>query len=213
MDKSFARALAAVLASALAGCASRLPPPAPPAPLFVESASSYTPPPLDKAQVVFLAPSATPAAAAANAIFEIDGGQRTLLAALAAHGGSIQSLPPGHHVLMAYGRAGHLIEAELEGGARYYVLLRPLDADDLQPLPVQRREGAAARVDSPDFYDWDANTTLVDKTAAADAWFSARAAQVDAAQAAAQSAWQRKTPQERAALTLTADDAVLRQGH
>lgn len=199
------KTLAALLASALAACATPAPPPAP---LFVESASSYAPPPRDKAQVVFLAPADSPAVA--NGLFEVDGDRRTLLAAIAAHGASIQLLPPGHHVFMAYGRAAELVEADVEGGARYYVLMRPLGSDGLQPVPVQRKDDAAVPLATSNFFDWLSNTQLVDKTAAADAWFAGKDAQVAAAQAAAQSAWQRKSAQERAALTLGKDDAVLR---
>ena len=51
---------------------------------------------------------------------------------------------------------------------------------------------------------------MVEKTSAGDIWFAAKSAGVDAAQAAALSAWQGKTTPERAELTLQRGDAVLR---
>lgn len=196
-----------VLVALLGGCAA-LPPPAP-APLFVDSASSYEPPTRDSAQVVFLAPADMPAAADANALFELDGDRRTLIAVIAGHGASLQRVKPGHHVFMAYGRSAHLLEADVEGGARYYVALRPVGNEDLQPLPTRTAPDAEFSNASPEFTGWMLATTLVDKTAAADAWFAKQDAQVAAAQADAQAAWRRMSAQERAALTLDKGDAVL----
>ena len=194
-----------VLGAVLAGCAAGLPP----SPLFVE-VEPFEPPTRDTAQIVFLAPRAAPTAANANALYELHANQRTLLAALAGHTGSFQQVPPGHHVFMAVGRAAHLLEADVEGGARYYVLLRPDASGDLTPLPVRMSEDAEISNRSSESGQWLFDSTLVAKTAAADAWFAAKASQVDAAQAAALAVWQRQSAAQHAAATLGKDDAVLR---
>lgn len=196
------------LAATLAGCATV--PASPQAPLFVDAASSFVSPTPDLAQIVFLAPADRPVLDAANALFELDGDRRVLLAVLAAHCGSFQSVKPGHHVFMAWGRVGHLLEANVEGGARYYVLMRADGPDGLQPLPVRMTDDAEISNRSPESARWIADTQMVDKTAAADAWFARKDARVATAQAAALAAWQRKSPDDRAALTLQKEDAVLR---
>jgi hypothetical protein len=206
--------LGAVLAFALSGCTTTTTPPAPaqaPTPaLFVESEAGYHPPPRDFAQIVFLAPAALPAAADANALFELDGDRRTLLAALAGHGGTLQEVAPGHHVFMAYGREAFLLEADVEAGARYYVLMRSVGRDGLRPLPVRMTEDAEVTHRGPESGRWLFDTALVDMTPAAGVWFAARSASIAAAQADATSAWQRLSPAQRAALTLRPADAVLR---
>ena len=195
-----------VLAAVLSGCAAKLPPPPP---LFVD-VEPFEPPGRDVAQIVFLSPAAVPTVANANALYELEGGRRVLVAALAAHTGSLQVVTPGHHVFMAVGRDAHLLEADVEGGARYYVLLRAEGSANLVPLPMRMTEGAEITNRSAESGQWLADTQMVAKTPAADVWFANKAAQVDAAQAAAVAAWQRKSATERAALTLGKDDAVLR---
>jgi hypothetical protein len=190
---------------ALGGCATP-----PPVPLFVVSTAGYHPPPRDMAQIVFLAPAPLPAVNDANALFELDGDRRTLVAALAAHGGTLQEVKPGHHVFMAYGREAYLLEADVEAGARYYVLLRAVGSDGLRPLPVRMTEDAEVTNRSPESGQWLFDTELMDMTPAARAWFATKSARIDAAQAAAQLAWQRLSATQRAALTLQPADAVLR---
>lgn len=195
-----------VLAAVLCGCAAKLPPPPP---LFVD-VDPFEPPSRDIAQIVFLSPGAVPAAASANALYQLDGGHRLLLAALAAHTGSLQVVTPGHHVFMVFGRDAHLLEADVEGGARYYVLLRAEGGANLVPLPVRMTEDAEITNRSAASGQWLADSQMVAKTPAADVWFANKAAQVDAAQAAAMADWLRKSATGRAALTLGKDDAVLR---
>ena len=200
------RLVSVVLVALLAGCASK---PLPPSALFTE-VEPWAPPTPDMAQIVFLAPADAPTLADTNALYELDGSRRVLVAALAAHTGSFNQVKPGHHVFMTYGRAGHLLEANVEGGARYYVLLRSDGKSELTPLPMRMTEDAEVSNRSPESGQWLEASTMVEKTQTADLWFAAKTAQVATAQAAAISAWEGKTTQERAALTLERDDAVLR---
>ena len=202
------RCLAAVaMVGVLAGCAT---PAAAPPPLFVESTTGYHPPPRDMAQIVFLAPGALPGANDANALFELDGDRRTLVAALAAHGQALLDVKPGHHVFMAYGREAFLLETHVEAGARYYVLMRAVGRDGLQPLPMRMTDDAEISNRSPASGQWLLDTELVEMTPAAGAWFALRSARIAMAQATAQAAWQRLSAAERAASTLQPEDAVLR---
>jgi hypothetical protein len=195
-----------ILFAILGGCASK---PLPKAPLFT-LVEPFVPPTPDMAQIVFLSPDDAPTLADTNALYELDGDRRVLVAALAAHTGSFDQVKPGHHVFMTYGRSGHLLEANVEGGARYYVLLRSDGKSELTPLPIRMTEDSPISSRSPESGQWIVSSQMVEKTAAADIWFAAKSDRVDAAQAAALSAWQGKTTQERAALTLQIEDAVLR---
>ena len=200
------RIAAIALLAVLASCATRLPPPVP---LFVE-VDPFAPPTRDMAQIVFLSPADVPTQVDANALYSLDGGHRTLIAVLAGHTGSFQQMTPGHHVFMTFGRSGHLLEANVEGGCRYYVLLRADGDGDLVPLPMRMTEDAEITNRSPASSQWIVDSTMVEKTPAADIAFAKKSLQVDAAQADALATWQRKTPQARASMTLDPADAVLR---
>ena len=200
------RLSALALLAVLASCATK---PPPPVPLFVE-VEPFTPPTRDMAQIVFLSPADVPAQVDANALYNLDGGRRILIAVLAGHTGSFQQMTPGHHVFMTFGRRGHLLEANVEGGCRYYVLLRADGTADLVPLPVRMTEDAEITNRSPASGQWILDSTMVEKTPSADVFFARKSAQVDAAQADALAAWGRKTPQARASMTLDPADAVLR---
>ena len=200
------RIAAIALLAVLASCATRLPPPVP---LFVE-VEPHVPPTPGVAQIVFLSPAAAPTRANANALYSLDGGHRTLIAALAGHTGSFQGVTPGHHVFMTFGRSRHLLDVNVEGGCRYCVLLRADGDDDLVPLPMRMTEDAEITNRSSASGQWILDSTMVEKTPAADIFFARKSPQVDAAQADALAAWQRKTPQARAALTLEPADAELR---
>ena len=131
-----------MLFAILAGCASK---PFPQVPLFT-SVEPYVSPTPDMAQIIFLSPADAPALADTNALYELEGDRRTLVAALAAHTGSFNQIKPGHHVFMTYGHAGHLLEADVEGGARYYVLLRSDGKGELTPLPMRMTEDAPSPI-------------------------------------------------------------------
>lgn len=201
-------ALAALLA--VAGCASEPPPP----PQFVESASqTLPPPPADKAQIVFLEPINSIQGMFPVGIFEVEGdAKRTLLATTGAHSKAIVNLAPGQHMLMANPSGiAHFMDAKVEAGKRYYVLLRFIYANGFQMRPLRPEGPSDYTVKNKDFPEWISSTRFVTKTAYSDTFFSEK--QKDAvakSQAAGWKAWQEKTAQERAELTLNPQDAVMR---
>jgi hypothetical protein len=184
----------------------------PPPPLFVESANqTLPPPPADKAQIVLLEPINKIQGMFPIQIFELQGGQRTLLTVTIWHSKAIVLLDPGKHMLMANGGAAHLMEANVEAGKRYYVLLRFIYAQGMQLRPLRTSGTSVYSVTSPDFPKWQAITTrYVEKTPAADEAFAKDKPNefLDKAQAKALENWAAHTDAERAELTLHPEDAV-----
>jgi hypothetical protein len=194
------------LALALAGCATE-----PPKPHFVESPNqTLAPPPPDKAQIVFLEPINSIQGMFPVGLFEVDGDQRTLLATTGAHSKVAVLFTPGRHVLMANqsGMVSHFLEANVEAGKRYYVLLRFIYANGFQLRPLRASGTSTYAVTAKDFPTWVAETRFVDKTPESDAFFTQYKDNVDKSQAVGWKNWLAKTPQERAELTLTPQDAV-----
>lgn len=194
---------------ALGGCASG----PPPKPQFVESASqTLSPPPPDRAQIVFLEPINSIQGAVPVGIFKMDGDQRTLLATTGAHSKAAVLLAPGRHVLMANqsGAVAHFLEANVEAGKRYYVLLRFVYAYGFQMRPLRPSGPSDYTVLHKDFPNWVSTTRFVDKTPDSDAFFEKYKESVDKSQATGWKNWLAKTPEERAELTLNPQDAVMR---
>ena len=188
------------------GCASE-----PPKPQFVESANqTLSPPPPDKAQIVFLEPINSIQGLIPVGIFEIDGDSRTLLATTGAHSKVAVLFEPGRHFLMANhsGGVAHFLEANVAAGKRYYVLLRFIYANGFQMRPLRPAGPSDYTVAGKDFPHWISETRFVEKTPDSDAFFEKYRDAVDKSQAKAWASWQAKTAEERAELTLNPDDAI-----
>ena len=190
----------------LAGCASG----PPPAPLFADSSAPLTPPPADKAQIVFLDPINAIQGLFPTGLYEVHGSERTLLAELASHTKSVQLVTPGHHVFASNqgGGTAHILEADVAAGKRYYVLMRFIYAQGMQLRPIRPTGPSDFSVANKEFPEWVSITRFVEKTAAADAHDQKFSTGFANAQADGLADWKKKTPAQRAELTLNVEDAI-----
>jgi hypothetical protein len=201
------RSLPALAAAVvLAGCASG----PPPAPLFADASVTLTPPPADKAQIIFLEPVNAIQGAFPVGVYEVNGTERTLLAELASHTKSVQLVTPGHHVFASNfgGGTAHILEADVAAGKRYYVLLRFIYAQGLQLRPIRPTATSDYSVANKDFAEWVSITHYVEKTPAADEHDKKFSTGIAKAQADGLADWARKNATQRAELTLNVEDAV-----
>ena len=199
------RSLFALAAVVLAGCASG----PPPAPFFVESAAPLAAPPADKAQIVFVDPANAIQGAIPAWLYEVNGKDRTLLAVMGPHSKSAQLVAPGHHVFASNAAGGtHILEADVAAGKRYYVLLRFVYAHGMQLRPLRPTGTSEYSVNYKDFADWLASTTFFVKTAAADDFNQKHADLFAKEQDAGLVEWSKKSPAQRAELTLAVGDAI-----
>jgi len=199
------RSLLILSAVVLAGCASG----PPPAPLFADSSAPLAPPPADKAQIIFLDPINAIQGMFPVGVYEVHGSERTLLAQLASHTKSVQLVTPGHHVFASNpGGVAHIMEADVAAGKRYYVLMRFIYAQGMQLRPIRPTGPSDFSVANKDFAEWVSITRFVDKTAAADEHEKKFDTSLAKAQAQAQADWLKKTPAQRAELTLNVGDAI-----
>lgn len=199
------RSLLILSAVALAGCASG----PPPAPLFADSGAPLAAPPSDRAQIIFLDPINAIQGMFPVGVYELHGTERTLLAQLASHTKSVQLVAPGHHVFASNpGGVAHIMEADVAAGKRYYVLMRFIYAQGMQLRPIRPTGPSDFSVANKDFAEWMSITHFVDKTAAADEHEQKFNSFLVKAQAEAQADWLKKTPAQRAELTLNVGDAI-----
>jgi hypothetical protein len=178
--------------------------------LFIETESqALTPPPADMAQIVFLEPINAIQGSIPVGLYEVEGQRRKLLAVTGSRTKVALHFTPGRHLLMASHFGGtHYLEANVEAGRRYYVLLRFIYANGFQLRPLRTTATSDYSVLSKDFPSWVSTTRFVEKTREGDERFKRIDDAVAKGQADAWKAWLRKTDQERAELTLGPQDAV-----
>jgi hypothetical protein len=180
----------------------------PPQPFVVVPDYTIPAPPADQAQIVFLEPINKIQGMFPAGIFVIDGDQRRLLNVTSWRSKSVANLPPGKHLLLS-SHVGHLMEANVEAGKRYYVLMRFIYANGLQLRPIRPSGTSEYRVNGPHFPKWMKQTErFVQMSPDAETYFTTFKGAVDQAQKKALENWQAKTPAEIAELTLNVEDAV-----
>ncbi|RRS02888.1 hypothetical protein EIP75_18185 [Aquabacterium soli] len=197
---------AAALLTLLAGCATE-----PPKPFFtVSQVQQVAPPPPDQAQLVLLEPINSIQGMIPVGIFSVKDDTASLIATTGARSKAVINLPPGRHMLMANQGMGvaHFLDANVEAGKRYYVLVRFIYANGFQLRPIRLTDESDYSVKNKNFPLWLQDTNLVTSTEESSLYFSKYKENVDKGQASGWKNWLAKTPSERAELTLNPQDAI-----
>lgn len=201
--KSFC--IAAALALALSGCAS-------PPPLNQLSAQqTVQSPPADQAQIVFLNPANSVTGAFLVGLYDIAGSERSFYGMSGPMSKIVQTVAPGKHRFMAHNTAGgqsYLLDADVQAGKRYYVLLRFVYGRGLQLRPVKADGSAEFSPQNPKFQEWVNQTKVVEQTAETPNWYGKYSGAVDKSQAAAITEWDAKDASQQQQLTLAKTDFV-----
>jgi hypothetical protein len=180
-----------------------------PKPWVVESPNYVlAAPPADQAQIVFVEPINKIQGMFPIAIFDVTNDQHSLIAVSWWKGKTVALLTPGKHLL--YAAPNHILEANVEAGKRYYVLLRFIYANGMQLRPIRTSGDSPYRTTSPDFPKWLKATRWVEKTPDADLALTGDAydRSKDVGLQTAMNNWQAKSAAEAGELTLNPADAV-----
>lgn len=180
---------------------------------WVEEVPNYVlaPPPADQAQIVLVEPINKIQGLFPVCVLNVTDNKRELLAVSWWKGKTVVLLPPGKHLLFS---GMHVMEANVEAGKRYYVLLRFIYAQGMQLRPIRTSGTSPYRINTPDYAKWMKETRWVQKTDEAHKWCGDKiedpkfAANMENAVQNALNNWQAKAPAEAAELTLNPDDAV-----
>lgn len=199
-------ALFVFLAALLGGCVA-------PAPaLFAPTGNQTIPPPrFDSAQIVFLSPG-NPFSMLGH-VYEVRGERRERIGTLGPKTKMVVEVEPGRHLFMSNSVGfGHFLQANVDPGRRYYVLLRYVHGRGLQLRPMRNAGGDPEfTAGNPKFREWLTETQIVARTAEGDAWDEKYRSFGDEAQAKGWIEWQEKRPDQRAELTLNPDDDISEQ--
>jgi hypothetical protein len=197
--------IAALLALALSGCAS------PPPLNQLSTQQTVQSPPADQAQIVFLNPANSVTGAFLVGLYDIAGGERTLYGMSGPMSKIVQTVTPGKHRFMAHNTAGgisYLLDADVQAGKRYYVLLRFVYGRGLQLRPIKVDSSAEFSPQNPKFQEWVKDTKVVEPTAETPNWYAKYSSGVDKSQAAAIAEWEAKDASQKQQLTLSTTDFV-----
>lgn len=183
-------------------------------PQFFTAAADQTlpPPPAGQAQIVFLHPGGGFIAMLGH-VYELNGDRRQYIGTLGAKTKLAYGAAPGRHLFMSNSVGfGHILEADVEAGKRYYVLLRYVHGRGMQLRPVRNAGGDPEfTVGNPQFRRWLAESQLINRTAEAEGWQTQYKSFHDDAYARGWKEWQEKRPDQRAELTLNRDDSIADQ--
>ncbi|MEH6416228.1 hypothetical protein [Pseudomonas sp. CGJS7] len=118
---------------------------------------------------------------------------------------------PGEHRFMVIAENADFLDAKLDAGKTYYVLISPRPGAwkaRFSLLPIHNRADAEYSLLSDDFKKWTAAGKYVSMSPEAEAWYEANKASVAEKKADYLVKWNKMLPKDRAELVLHAEDGV-----
>jgi hypothetical protein len=173
--------------------------------------TSITPQPsADKALVIFMRPSRYGGGIQAS-VYDTRGASNEFIGIVSAKTKIAYQAGPGTHLFMVVGENADFMNANLEAGKTYYVLVSPrmgMWKARFSLLPIHDDVNAKYSLKSPDFAQWEQATDFVQTSPAATAWYNAHAADITAKQADYLQKWNAASAEQKAELTLHANDGT-----
>ncbi len=193
----------ALCCALISGCAS-----APPTMQTTPSADqTLSPPPADKAQIVFLQPFKPLGGNADTPLYDITADKAELLNVLSSKGKVAVLVAPGRHTFMISGMGLAALQADVEAGKRYYVLSRFRAYIGYQLRPIRKDGPSEFSASNPQFAQWLQDTKFETMSASGQSFYS-NPTVVAKWKADALDKWSRLSPDEGQQLTLNTEDAV-----
>lgn len=192
-----------LLAMPLAGCVTTT---------DLMSASSVTAPApaSGKALVVFMRPSNYGGGIQAS-VYDASQPQEEFIGIVSANTKIAHQAEPGKHLFMVIGENADFVNATLEAGKTYYILVSPrmgMWKARFSLLPIHNDAAAKYSLRSDDFRAWQSDTRFVERSPAADAWYRENAGSVSEKRAAYMVRWNGASAEQLAELTVLPEDGI-----
>ncbi len=162
------------------------------------------------ATVVFLRPSSLGGAIQAS-VFDVTDGKTSFGGIVSTDTQVRMQLPAGEHLLMVQAENADFMNATLAPGKTYYVLVSPrigVWKARFSLLPIHNDAAAKYSLKSEHFADWQKQCQLVEKSAAADAWYQAHQGAIESKRVDYMKKWDVMDAAHKAELTLHAEDGI-----
>ncbi len=163
-----------------------------------------------KALVVFMRPSRYGGAIQAS-VYEATTPENKFIGIVSSKTKIAYQADPGKHLFMVIAENADFVNATLDAGKTYYILVSPrmgMWKARFSLLPIHDDPAAAYSLRSDDFREWQADTRFVEKSPAAEAWFRANAASVAEKRNGYWKRWETSSPEQQAELTVLSSDGI-----
>jgi hypothetical protein len=193
--------LGLLLLAGLTGCQSSL--------MTKAGGAEPTPAP-GKALVVFMRPSSL-GGAIQSSVYDTGDKQDTFIGIVSSKTKIAYQAEPGDHLFMVVAENADFMVAHLDAGKTYYTLVSPrigMWKARFSLLPIHNQASAKYSMQSGDFREWMAKTDWVTVTPAAEQWYQQHASDIRAKKIDYMRRWDTADAQQRAELTLPADDGI-----
>jgi hypothetical protein len=167
-------------------------------------------PATDKAQVVFMRPSAFGGAIQAS-LFDVSSDETKFIGIVSTGTQISHMVGPGEHVFMVVSEAADFLEANLVGGKTYYAVVTARMGAwkaRFSMSPVRNNAAGDYQYQSDRFQNWLKKMRFVENTPESIAWFDANKANIKDKQIRYWEVWQQKTEVDLAERTLNQGDGV-----
>lgn len=177
---------------------------------YMAKTSAAPQPTSDKALVVFMRPSRYGGGIQAS-VYDTRNGSNDFIGIVSAKTKIGYLATPGQHLFMVIGENADFMNADLQAGKTYYVLVSPRMGAwkaRFSLLPIHNDASAKYNTQSTDFAQWQQETSYVQTTPGANAWYQSHAADIAAKQADYMRKWNAASAAQKAELTLHANDGT-----
>jgi hypothetical protein len=166
-------------------------------------------PSADKAVIVFLRPSGM-GGAVQSSVYNVTGEQEFI--GIVSSGTKIaHAVTPGKHLFMVIGENADFMDAEVEGGKTYYVLVAPRSGffkARFSLLPIHSDAAAKYSIRSERFDTWHKDTYWVENGVTAQQWYEGAKQSVNQKRIVYLRKWRARSAADKAELYLHARDGV-----
>lgn len=177
---------------------------------MVKSSTAVHEPAPGKAMVVFLRSSGL-GGAIQSSVYDT-GDQDTFIGIVSTGYKTAYQAEPGHHRFMVQAENADFLEADVDAGKTYYVLVSPRIGwwkARFSLLPIRNDPSSKQhQVNSAEFREWMEKTSWVDLTPDAEQWYREHAAEVREKKLDYLKKWAEMAPADKAELTLHREDGV-----
>jgi hypothetical protein len=201
--KRLLTAIALLVLLSLAGCATT-------SAVMAPSAAAAAVPEAGKAMVVFMRPSYY-GGAIQSSVYDATHPAQEFIGIVSTGTRIAYQADPGKHLFMVVGENADFLNATLDAGKTYYVLVSPRMGfwkARFSLLPIHNDPSAKYSTRSADFAKWQTSTHWIKKTPAADAWYRDNAAEITAKRADYMQRWNTASAEQQAELTLLPSDGT-----
>lgn len=177
---------------------------------YMTKASVVPQPTSEKALVVFMRPSRYGGGVQAS-VYDTSNGANEFIGIVSAKTKIGYLANPGRHLFMVIGENADFMNADLRAGKTYHVLVSPRMGAwkaRFSLLPIHKDANAKYNTQSTDFAQWQQETSYVQTTPGATAWYQSHAADITAKQADYMRKWSAASVRQKDELTLQADDGT-----